>query len=139
MSDRWVESPTHLPRRCHRTGTSSEEAGPYFEHNWSYYDADPNAAANMELRNNTLYQSREWIKHMLSQPGSPYVPVTSDEWADANMNKKELADRVEELEAKVVDLQEDLIVALAREPIVLRDEDVERIAVAMRPKPRVTK
>jgi len=93
----------------------------------------------MELRNNTLYQSREWIKHMLSQPGSPYVPVTSDEWADANMNKKELADRVEELEAKVVDLQEDLIVALAREPIVLRDEDVERIAVAMRPKPRVTK
>ena len=139
MSDRWVDSPLHLPRRCHRTGTSSNDAGPYFEHNWSYYDADPNAAANMELRNNTLYQSREWIKHMLSQPGSPFVPVTSDEWMDSIMERKELNERVDELEAKIEELQADLIVALEQEQFVLRDEDVERLALAMNPKPRTTK
>lgn len=139
MSDRWVETPLHIPRRCHRTGMASAEDGPYFEHNWAYYDADPNAAANMELRHQTLYQSREWIKHMLSQPGSPFVPVTADEWMDAIMEKKQLIDRVDELEAKIEELQADLIVALEQEQFVLRDEDVERLAAAMKPKPRATK
>lgn len=139
MSDRWVESPLHIPRRCHRTGTSSPEAGPYFEHNWAYYDADPTAAANMELRHQTLYQSKDWIKHMLSQPGSPFVPVTADEWMDVFSEKKELTDRVEELEAKIEELQADLIVALEQEQFVLRDEDVERLAAAIKPKPRAAK
>jgi hypothetical protein len=139
MSDRWVESPLHIPRRCHRTGTSSPDAGPYFEHNWAYYDADPHAAANMELRHQTLYQSKDWIKHMLGQPGSPFVPVTADEWMDAIVEKKELSARVEELEAKIEELQADLIVALEQEQFVLRDEDVERLAAAMKPKPRATK
>jgi hypothetical protein len=139
MSDRWVESPLHIPRRCHRTGTSSTDAGPYFEHNWAYYDADPNAAANMELRHQTLYQSKDWIKHMLGQPGSPFVPVTADEWMDAIVEKKELSARVEELEAKIEELQADLIVALEQEQFVLRDEDVERLAAAIKPKPRAAK
>ena len=76
---------------------------------------------------------------MLGQPGSPFVPVTSDEWMDAIMEKKELVERVDELEAKIEELQADLIVALEQEQFVLRDEDVERLALAMNPKPRTTK
>jgi uncharacterized protein YdcH (DUF465 family) len=139
MSDRWVESPAHLPRKCHRTANSSQESGPYFEHNWAYYDADPNAAATGELRHLTLYQSREWIKHMLSQPGSPYVPVSADEWMDAIVERKNLEDRISELESKIEELQADLIVALEQEQFVLRDEDIERLADAMKPKPRAKK
>lgn len=139
MSDRWVESPLHIPRRCHRTGTASPDAGPYFEHNWAYYDADPTAAANMELRHQTLYQSREWIYHMLSQPGSPFVPVTADEWMDSIVENKRLSERVEELEAKIEELQADLLVALEQEQFFLRDEDVDKIAAALRPKRAQTK
>ena len=139
MSDRWVESPAHLPRKCHRTAHSSDEYGPYFEHNWSYYDADPNAAATGELRNLTLYQSREWIKHMLSQPGSPFAAVTADEWMDNIVERRELEKKVEELEEKVESLQADLIIALEQEQFVIRDEDIERLAEAIKPKPRAKK
>lgn len=141
MSDRWVESPAHLPRKCHRTAHSSEEYGPYFEHNWAYYEADPNAAATGELRHLTLYQSRGWIKHMLSQPGSPFAPVTADEWMDAIVDRKNLQERIVELEEKVESLQADLLVALEQEQFVLRDEDIERLADAMKPttKPRAKK
>jgi hypothetical protein len=41
--------------------------------------------------------------------------------------------------AKIEELQADLIVALEQEQFVLRDEDVERLALAMNPKPRTTK
>lgn len=136
MSDRWVPSPAHLPRKCHRTGHSSEEAGPYFESNWSYYDADPNAAANGELRNQTLYISREWMKHMLSQTGSPFVPVTADEWMDNIMERNDLQKKVEELEEKVEALQADLLIALEQEQFVLRDEDIDRLAEALKPAPK---
>lgn len=136
MSDRWVPSPAHLPRKCHRTGHSSEEAGPYFESNWSYYDADPNAAANGELRNQTLYISREWIKHMLSQSGSPFVPVTADEWMDNIVERRELEKKMEELEEKVESLQADLLIALEQEQFVLRDEDIDRLAEALKPAPK---
>lgn len=134
MSDRWVDTPGQIPRKCHRTGLASDDSGPYFEHNWAYYDADPNAAANLELRHQTLYQSREWIKHMLSQPGSPFVPVTADEWMDAIVERKELLARIEELEEKVEELQADLLVALEQEQFFLRDEDVDKIAAALKPK-----
>jgi len=133
MSDRWVESPTHLPRKCHRTAHSGEEYGPYFEHNWAYYEADPNAAATGELRHLTLYQSREWIKHMLSQPGSPFAPVTADEWMDAIVDRKNLQERIVELEEKVESLQADLLIALEQEQFVLRDEDIDRLAEALKP------
>lgn len=136
MSDRWVHSPTHIPRKCHRTGNSSEEAGPYFESNWSYYDADPNAAATGELRSNVLYVSREWMKHILSQPGSPFAAVTADEWMDNIMERRELAQKVEELEEKVESLQADLLIALEQEQFVLRDEDIERLADALKPTPK---
>lgn len=136
MSDRWVETPAHMPRKCHRTGHSSEESGPYYEHNWAYYEADPNAAATGELRHLTLYQSREWLKHMLSQPGSPFVPVTADEWMDAIMQRKELTERIEELEEKIESLQADLLVALEQEQFALSDADIERLAEAVKPKPR---
>ena len=136
MSDRWVPSPAHLPRKCHRTGHSSEEAGPYFESNWSYYDADPNAAANGDLRNQTLYISREWIKHMLSQSGSPFVPVTADEWMDNIVERRELEKKMEELEEKVESLQADLLIALEQEQFVLRDEDIDRLAEALKPAPK---
>lgn len=139
MSDRWVETPAHMPRKCHRTGHSSDDAGPYFEHNWAYYEADPNLAATGELRHLTLYQSREWIKHMLSQPGSPFVAVTADEWMDAIMERKNLETRIEELESKIEELQADLLVALEQEQFVLRDEDVERLAEAIKPRPRSKK
>ena len=134
MSDRWVPSPAHLPRKCHRTGHSSEEAGPYFESNWSYYDADPNAAATGELRSQTLYTSSEWLKHMLSQPGSPFVPVTADEWMDNIMERNDLQKKVEALQA-------DLLIALEQEQFVLRDEDIDRLAAAIKPpqKPRAKK
>lgn len=133
MSDRWVPSPAHLPRKCHRTGHSSEDAGPYFESNWSYYDADPNAAANGELRSLTLYTSREWMKHMLSQPGSPFIPVTADEWMDNIMERSDLQKKVDELEEKVDALQADLLIALEQEQFVLRDEDIDKIAAKIRP------
>ncbi len=136
MSDRWVPSPAHLPRKCHRTGHSSEEAGPYFESNWSYYDADPNAAANGDLRNQTLYISREWMKHMLSQTGSPFVPVTADEWMDNIVERRELEKKMEELEEKVESLQADLLIALEQEQFVLRDEDIDRLAEALKPAPK---
>ena len=136
MSDRWVPSPAHLPRKCHRTGHSSEDAGPYFESNWSYYDADPNAAANGELRNQTLYISREWMKHMLSQPGSPFAAVTADEWMDNIVERRELEKKVEELEEKVEALQADLLIALEQEQFVLRDEDIDRLAEALKPAPK---
>jgi hypothetical protein len=136
LSDRWVPSPAHLPRKCHRTGHSSEEAGPYFESNWSYYDADPNAAANGDLRNQTLYISREWMKHMLSQTGSPFVPVTADEWMDNIVERRELEKKMEELEEKVESLQADLLIALEQEQFVLRDEDIDRLAEALKPAPK---
>lgn len=135
MSDRWVSSPAHLPRKCHRTGHSTEEYGPYFESNWSYYQADPNGLANGSLQNQTLYISTEWLKHMLSQSGSPYVPVTSDEWMDSIMERRELVKKVEELEEKVESLQADLIIALEQEQFVLRDEDIERLVTAIKPAP----
>jgi hypothetical protein len=141
LSDRWVPSPAHLPRKCHRTGHSSEDAGPYFESNWSYYDADPNAAANGGLRNQTLYISNEWMKHMLSQPGSPFAAVTADEWMDNIMERRELEKKVEELDEKVESLQADLLIALEQEQFVLRDEDIDRLAEAIKPaaKPRPKK
>lgn len=76
---------------------------------------------------------------MLSQSGSPYVPVTSDEWMDSIMERRELVKKVEELEEKVESLQADLIIALEQEQFILRDEDIERLATAIKPKPRAKK
>jgi hypothetical protein len=139
MSDRWVRTPDHLPRKCHRTGHSAADAGPYFESNWTYYDADPNALANGSARDNTLYISTEWMKHILSQPGSPFVPVNADEWMDKIVENRELQKKVDELEEKVEALQADLLIALEQEQHFLKDEDIERIVAAVKPRPRAKK
>jgi hypothetical protein len=126
MSDRWVRTPDHLPRKCHRTGHSTADAGPYFESNWTYYDADPNALANGSARDNTLYISTEWT-------------VDADEWMDKIVENRELQKKVDELEEKVEALQADLLIALEQEQHFLKDEDIERIVAAVKPKPRAKK
>lgn len=140
MSDRWVSSPLHMPRRCHRMGTSNEESGPYFEHNWAYYDADPNAVATGEVRHNTLYQSTEWIRHMLEQEGSPFAPITT---ADAQRMEEEirnLNDRVESLVRENDELRADLLIAREQEHMInVTDEDIERLAALIRPSAPKTK
>lgn len=132
MSDRWVGTPTHMPRRCHRTGTSNEDVGPYFEHDWGYYDADPNAAANGELRHQTLYQSAEWLRYMLSREGSPFAPITTAEYQQMKEEIQSLTDRVEALVGENDDLRADLLVARENE-MHLSDEDLDRIASKIRP------
>jgi predicted nuclease with TOPRIM domain len=76
------------------------------------------------------------MKHILSQPGSPFAAVTADEWMDNIMERRELAQKVEELEEKVESLQADLLIALEQEQFVIRDEDIERLADALKPTPK---
>ncbi len=138
MSDRWVDAPAHMPRKCHRTGQSNDGAGPYFEHNWGYYDADPNAAANGELRHNTLYQSADWLRYMLSQEGSPFASITTAEYQQMKEEIQNLTDRVEALVSENDDLRADLLVAREHE-MHLSDKDLNRIASVVRPTPKPAK
>ena len=101
----WVDTPHHLPRKCGPTGQSTEEAGPYLDTGFRYFDPDPNAAATGELHLNTLYLSRSWLESVLNSEDSPFHVLTTADHARllAEMKAKDV--EVAALEARVAELE----------------------------------
>lgn len=103
----WVDAPRKMPFRCRRTGLDGAADGPFFEESLAY--AEAGVGDDREL---TLYHSPAWILSMCSQPGSPLVALTAEQYmdlqaelADAQAERAEKTLRVEELEAELETLR----------------------------------
>lgn len=108
ISDVWVDAPRKMPFRCRRTGLDAAADGPFFEESLAY--AEAGVGDDREL---TLYHSPAWILSMCSQPGSPLVAMTREQFdeqqaelADSAADRESLSNRVEELEAEVALLRQ---------------------------------
>ena len=106
ISDVWVDAPRKMPFRCRRTGLDGAADGPFFEESLAY--AEAGVGDDREL---TLYHSPAWIMSMCSQPGSPLVALTTEQYtdlqaelADAQAERAELALRLEERDAELARL-----------------------------------
>ena len=122
----WVETPHHLPRKCALTGQSSEEAGPYLDTGFRYFDPDPNAAATGELRLNTLYLSLLWLTDAVNSEGSPLHLLTTAEYARLLADAKAKETQIATLEARVADLEAGAPVTLDQASLRLIIEGSER-------------
>lgn len=126
MANQWVDVPGHLPRKCALTGTSSEEAGPYLETDFRYFDPDPNAAARGELRLNTLYLSKQWLEFALGMDGSPFSNLDNKDYARLLASVKEKDARIAALEERVAELEAGAPVTVDRDSLRLVIDGMER-------------
>jgi hypothetical protein len=101
----WVDTPHHLPRKCGPTGQSTEEAGPFLDTGFRYFDPDPNAAATGQLHLNTLYLSRSWLESVLNTDGSPFYVLTTADYARLIADAKAKDVQIAALEARVAELE----------------------------------
>jgi hypothetical protein len=101
----WVDTPHHLPRKCGPTGQSTEEAGPYLDTGFRYFDPDPNAAATGQLHLNTLYLSKLWLESVLNSEGSPFYVMTTADYARLLAGAKAKDVQIAALEARVAELE----------------------------------
>lgn len=113
VSDSWVAAPRHLPHRCHRSGQSRPEDGPYFEEGFLY------AETGGDDRELTLYHSLVWIRGMLEAEGSPLAYITR---ADLGLLADDLARAHERAEGLADDL------ALAKESLARLGDENRRLA-----------
>lgn len=123
MANQWVNEPHHLPRKCALTGNSMQEAGPYLETDFRYFDADPNAAARGDLRLNTLYISKQFLDFALVMDGSPYANLSASE-------AQSLIDTLAQKEAEIAALQDRVAELEAGAPVTLSRDEL-RLALAV--------
>ena len=118
MSDTWQPVPRKLPYRCRRTGQDAESQGPYFEESLGYCEAPGD---DREL---TLYHSAQWLEHMASQPGSPFVVMSREQ-------SEGLYEKIHALEVSNDDLRQALDEAEAAAPTAPPQMDADALADAI--------
>lgn len=129
MSERWVQQPRLWPKRCHHSNQDDAEHGPYFE-----LERTVPTFHGGQRRDARLYLSAGSVRGMLAADGSPFVPVTQEEWAALERQHEDQAERIGLLEGQVEELQRQLeerdaeVVAVRQERVMLSDEQLARVA-----------